>query len=201
MESCIALSWSFKCIKSFSHSPQGICFELSSAYFGVLILFRCSSIFWEAFNCFTLLLYYCSWYYSYKVTLEKKSLYSFSPSIGSYFEVFWSSFCGMSSIVESWSPSFLMKFYAEHFCMTLTVNVLRKISQDLSLCWWELCNIFGPILGIFLNVLRNVKHSLDFFHECLNITVAVTKLRKVLGLPLSWTFLFAFGSFCTISLK
>ena len=69
--------------------------------------------------------------------------------------------------------------------MTLTVNVLRKISQDLSLCWGELNNIFGSILGIFLDVLRNVKHSLDFFHQCLNITVVVTKLRKVRGLPLS----------------
>ena len=52
-----------------------------------------------------------------------------------------------------------------------------------------LCNIFGSILGILFNVLRNLKHSLDNLHECLDITVVVTKPRNVLVFPLLWTFL------------
>ena len=42
------------------------------------------------------------------------------------------------------------------------------------------CSIFGPILGTFLEniyLLRNLKDSPDIFHECLDITVVVTKLK------------------------
>ena len=58
-----------------------------------------------------------------------------------------------------------------------------------------------PILWIFLNALRNLKHSLDILHECLYITVVVTKLRNVFGLSLLWTFFGVFGPFCTMFLK
>ena len=45
-----------------------------------------------------------------------------------------------------------------------------------------LFSIFGPILDIFLSVLRNLKHPLDIFHKCLYITVVVTELKKVFDL-------------------
>ena len=55
--------------------------------------------------------------------------------------------------------------------------------------WWS---FLGPIFSIFFNVLRNEKHSLDTFHECLDITVVVTKLRNVLGFPQPWGFFWCF---------
>ena len=60
-----------------------------------------------------------------------------------------------------------------------------------------LWSILGPTLGTFLNALRKLKHSLDILHECLDITMVVTKLRNVLGLPLLWAF---FGCFLSIIL-
>ena len=39
---------------------------------------------------------------------------------------------------------------------------------------------FGPILGILLNVLRNLKYFLDILHKYLYITGVVAKLRNVL---------------------
>ena len=105
------------------------------------------------------------------------------------------------SIFESWSPSYLMKFYTDVFCITLTVNILRKDSQHLSLCWGALCNIFGSLLGILLNVLKNVKNFLDVLHNCLHITAVVTKLINVLILALHWAFLGGVGPVCTIFVK
>lgn len=52
---------------------------------------------------------------------------------------------------------------------------------------------FGVYLGIFLRVLSKLKHYLDVLHECLDITVMVTKLRVVfdlLPLWIFWVFLF-----------
>ena len=60
-----------------------------------------------------------------------------------------------------------------------------------------LCSTFGPILGIFLNDLRNLKDSLDILHECIDITAVVTKLKNVSGFPLLWTFCGVCGTFCT----
>ena len=107
--------------------------------------------------------------------------YSISPSAGSHFKVFWGSFWGMLLYLWELFPILSYEILYICFCITLTVNVLRKISIHLSLCWGTLCNIFGPILGILLNVLRDLKRSLDILHECLDITVVVTKLSDVLA--------------------
>ena len=52
-----------------------------------------------------------------------------------------------------------------------------------------------------LHVLRNLKHSLDILQESLDITVVITKLKTVLGLPVFWTFCNAFDPFCSMLLK
>ena len=41
--------------------------------------------------------------------------------------------------------------------------------------------ILGPVLGIFLNVLGNLKYSFDILHECLDIIMVIDKLKNVLG--------------------
>ena len=57
------------------------------------------------------------------------------------------------------------------------------------------------ILGAFLNILRNSKHSLDILHESLDTTMVVTTLRNMLGLTLLWAFFGVFSPFCIIFLK
>ena len=64
-----------------------------------------------------------------------------------------------------------------------------------------LFSIFGTILAIFLNVLRNVKNSFDILHKCFHITVMVTKLKNVLGISMLWIFLDIFCPFCTMPQK
>ena len=60
----------------------------------------------------------------------------------------------------------------------------------------------GIILGILLNVLRNLKHYFDILYECLDTTVVVIKLKKCVGsLPVLWRFLAAFSPFCSMLLK
>lgn len=61
--------------------------------------------------------------------------------------------------------------------------------------------ILQLILGIFLKVLINLKHSVDILNECLDITVVVIKLWNVLGLPLLWLFLTIFCIFCNTFLE
>ena len=94
-----------------------------------------------------------------------------------------------------------MKFCADVFCITLTVTMLRGISQGVSLSLGHYAIFFGPIWGILFNVLKNLKHFFDTLHECLDITAVVTKLRNVFGFPLRCAFLGVFGSFCTMFLK
>ena len=93
-----------------------------------------------------------------------------------------------TSIFESLCPSYLNKSYTDVFCINHKVSVLRKIQQHLSLCWRALSDLSEPILSILHNVLRNVKICLGIFLECLDITLAVTKVKNILGLPLLWKF-------------
>ena len=89
-----------------------------------------------------------------------------------YFEV-------SSPILESRFPSYLKNICTDAFCLTLTVNVLSKISQLVYLCWGHYAVFFGLILGIFLNVSRNLKNYFDIWHECYDITAMVIKLKKM----------------------
>lgn len=99
------------------------------------------------------------------------------------------------SILESYFICFLVKFctdvflhYAESHC----------IVQYVPLCWvyYLVC---GSIFGIFLNVLRNLRHSLDFLHKCLGITVVATKLKT--DACHYWADFGVFNPFATILLK
>ena len=67
-----------------------------------------------------------------------------------------------------------MKFCTDVFFITLTFNILKK-STAVSLCRGNYA-VFGPILGIFLKVLRFLKDYFDIFHS-LDITAVVTKLK------------------------
>ena len=60
-------------------------------------------------------------------------------------EVFYSLFLRCSSIFENCSPSYQMKLCADIFCITVTVNVLRKISQHVFLCLGH----YAVLLGLF----------------------------------------------------
>ena len=55
------------------------------------------------------------------------------------------------------------------FSITLTATILKKLTVRISLLW-ALCNIFWSVLGILLNVPRNLKHSFHTLHECLGVT-------------------------------
>ena len=55
--------------------------------------------------------------------------------------------------------------------------------------------IMQPTLGIFLNVLRNLKQYLDIMYGCLDFTVVVDQLINVLGIPLVWELLGVFVPF------
>ena len=65
-------------------------------------------------------------------------------------------------------------------------------------CWvyYVVCR---TILGIFLNALRNLKHSFDFLYKCLGITVVATKLKR--GACHYWVDFDVFNPFYTILLK
>ena len=65
----------------------------------------------------------------------------------------------------------------------------------------SLLGIFWPILGIFFNVLINLKHSFDIFYKFLDITVMVTKLKKCIGLSSALDIFGCFSPFCTVLLK
>ena len=144
----------------------------------VASFFKCLSISWEPFSCFTLFFNKCSWYYLGDYLTKETFFPASLPVLGAILRYFGAYFGLCSSSFESCFSSYLMKFNTDVFCITVIVSVLRKISQHLSLCWWTLCNILGPILGILLDVLRNVKYSLEILHECLDITVVVTRLRN-----------------------
>ena len=55
--------------------------------------------------------------------------------------------------------------------------------------------ITQPIWSIFLNVLRNLKHSLDILHECFNITVVVTQCPPLQIPPLRFSKTLSFPPF------
>ena len=61
-----------------------------------------------------------------------------------------------------------MKFCACFFYYSHSHNTEKFNSAYLLL--WALCNIFWSVLGILLNVPRNLKHSFHTLHECLGIT-------------------------------
>ena len=91
-----------------------------------------------------------------------------------YFEAHFGVF---SSIFESCSPS-----YSEQmFFVLLLQSVYKETFHCLHSCAGGIMQYFGLILGILHNVLRNLKHSIDILHECLDITVVVTKLVNVLA--------------------
>ena len=115
-----------------------------------------------------------------KVTLLKKPFYSISPSAESHFKLFWG-----SSLFENFCASY--EILDRYFLYYPDSQCTNKNLTTLILQLGGLCNIFGLILGILLNILRNAKHFLDTLHECLDITVAVTR-----------AFLGGFGPFSTI---
>ena len=129
---------------------------------------------------------------THSVTSLKIFFYSSSSSTGSQFEVFWGSLCGM--FFYFWELFLILScdilcerflFYFNNQSAKQNVAALISVLR----AWWR---FFGPILSIFFHVLRNEKHSLDIFHECLDIKVVVTKLRNVLGIPQRWGFFWCF---------
>ena len=133
-----------------------------------------------------------------------KPFYSKSSFAGSNFEVFWCSFWGM--LLYFWELSPILSYeilyrYFLYYCHSQsTKKKQKKIHSTYSSARFIMEN-FGSFLGILLNVLRNLKHYIDIWHECLDITVVLTKLRNVLGFPLLWTFLGVLGPFNTIFFK
>ena len=141
------LSCWYKSRKLFSHlslSPGKLLWHFL-AQICVLLLFWCSSISWEPFNCFTLHFYRCSWYYT-EVCLNKETfLHTASPPLlGAILRYFGAHFGVCSSIIESCSHLTLWNF-VHVFCIILTINVLRKISHHAFLCLGHYAAYFGYI--------------------------------------------------------
>ena len=170
------------------HSPQRSSFQLSFVHYCVFLIFQCLLISWEPLNCFLLFFYKCSEHYLEKGHLNKETILLHVSLLGAILRYFGACFGVCTSIFESRSPSYLNKSYTDVSCINHKVSVLRKIPQHLSLCWRALSNLSEPILSILHNVLRNVKICLGIFLECLDITLAVTKVKNILGLPLLWKF-------------
>ena len=103
-----------------------------------------------------------------RVASLKKPFHSIFPSARSHFEIFWGSFWGIPDILNSSSASYLMKFCRDILSITLTVNILRINLQHVHLLWGLFCSIFGPVLGIFLKVLKNLNILLIF---CTNFLI------------------------------
>ena len=139
-----------------------------------IVTFSCSSFSWDPLNYFTsiflqmLLVLLC-------ITKE---------SFSQHLPLCWKSFWGILRIILGYILVFLKscsillyKFCAVVFCITLTVNGLRKFLKH---CWWVFCTVFFIYCGYFHHALRNIRH------------VVVSVL---------WTFMGVSGPFCNIFLK
>ena len=74
--------------------------------------------------------------------------------------------------------------------------VKKNVTAHIPLMWAFCC-----IWVIFLNVLRNLKHSLDILHGCLDITMVVSKLKNIFSLTQCWTFFGVFSPFFIMFFK
>ena len=99
--------------------------------FLILLLFWCSSISWETFNCYTSFLADVFGINQRRSSLKKRFTVS-TPLPGAFLRYFGDHFGVCFSIFETCSLSYLIKFCTDAFCIILTVNKLRKISQLVS---------------------------------------------------------------------
>ena len=100
-------------------------------------------LFYVLFNCLKSLFFFrCSWYYSEGYFIKETFLQHVLLLVAilryseAHFRVWF-------HILESCSASYFMKFCTD--CITLTVNMLRKISQHASLNWGH----YAVVLGLF----------------------------------------------------
>ena len=124
----------------------------------------------------------CYWLFN-GVKLTSRNMDWFGTLLGASMRYFRAHFGICSSILESCSTFYLMKFCTDFFLL-----LWKSISSEKFHCTYlsaggVTCTIFGPILSIFLNILRNVKDTPDIFHECLDITVVLIKLKIILVFP------------------
>ena len=145
---------------------------------------------------------------THRVTSLMKPHYSIFTFDKIRFKVFWSSFCGMPlyfwklfsirNICTKRHKIISYKFLRRCFLYYCLSYRTKKNSTALISLLGALRNAFRPLLDIFFNFLRNLKHSFDTLHECLNKTIVVTKLRNVFDFRLRWKFLTGFGPFYAI---
>ena len=176
----------YNCFRIY-HSPTGSCFELSSAHFSVSLLFECFFISWEQLHCLNKknsiashqCFHRCSWYYSEGYLIKETFL--------QYLLHCWEPFWGILGLI------LVISFYYWELLSILSYEILcrcffcysdsqcAKINLRASFpLLGALSSIFGPVSGTLLNVLRNLKHSLDILHELFDIVVVVTKLKNIL---------------------
>lgn len=96
----------------------------------------------------------CSWYYA-EGYLHKEIFSQHLLLWWDHFEIFWTHFGVFSSIREGCSKSYLIKFSTVVFCYTLTVNVLRKISQRVSFCWGHYA-VFVELFWVHFSILGEI---------------------------------------------
>ena len=90
------------------------------------------------------------------------------------------------------------KYFLTHQYMPKIFHNLHKNTPahlPTYLMYGHLYSILEPFLDIFLNGLRNLKHSLNVLHECLKKIVMVAKLKYILDLSLFRTILDIFVPF------
>ena len=103
----------------------------------------------------------------------------------------------LGAIIVFWGLFWDMLFYFWELFPILSFEILYRCFLYYSDSQWAkknftacipllgpLCSIFGTVLSIFINALRNLKCSLDILNKCLDNTAVVTKLKNVLSVPL-----------------
>ena len=70
-----------------------------------------------------------------RVTSLNKPFCSISLYVGRQFQIFLESFYWYSSLFLRAVPILSYENWTDNFCITLTVNVVKKFSRHASLCW------------------------------------------------------------------
>ena len=184
---CHGIPNPWNCFQAFQ-SPQRSSCKLFFAHFCESLLFQCSSISWEhsivSHHVFTNVAGMTQ-----RITLLKTFL--------QHLLFCWEPFWGFLHLISEHAPLFSRAvshlvswnfvFCTDVFCITLVVNVLRKIAHHVS-CFRH----YGAYYGYIWVCLEKVK---TLFYEYLDFTVVVTQLIKSVESPSS---LGIFGCFCPI---
>ena len=179
------MPWYSKCMKLFSRLPHfsgKLFWGIFLSIFVYRYFFMYFYISWEPFSLVTLFLL--------GITKELNALhklfYNISPLLGAILRYFKNYFGVCSSVLESCSTFYLMKF-----CITLTVNTLRKTSLHVPLCWGRYMQYFWAYFRYISwehISIEKLKRFPWYFSRMSWYYCVVTKLKVQLTFPQPLTF-------------